>query len=124
MNNQDNLNEIVRFFFCLQLNLKVYHWNTTSYARHVASDELGGSLLPLVDKFVEVFIGKYKVKPSLTGIKISPEYSTEDGGESLLNHAKNYLEGLPAKINASELLNIKDELLAEIENTLYKYQLK
>lgn len=124
MNNQENLNEIVRFFFTIQLNLKLYHWNTTSHARHVASDDLGGSLLPLIDKFIEVFIGKYKVKPMLTSIKITPDYITDAGAESLLIHAKNYLEGLASKINASELLNIKDELLAEIENTLYKYQLK
>jgi hypothetical protein len=124
MNNQENINEIVRFFFCLQLNLKIYHWNTTSYARHIASDELGGTLLPLVDKFIEVFIGKYKVKPVLNGIKISPEYSTEEGGKKLLIHAQKYLEDLPSKVNAPEILNIKDEILGEIENTLYKFELK
>jgi hypothetical protein len=124
MNNQENLNEIVKFFFTIQLNLKLYHWNTTSYARHKASDDLGGSLLPLIDRFVEVFIGKYKVKPILTSIKINPVYITDEGAESMLIHAKNYLESLPTKINAPELLNIKDELLGAVENTLYLYQLK
>ena len=47
------ISEIVRFFFTLQLNIKMYHWNTTSYARHKATDDFGGKLLSLIDKFVE-----------------------------------------------------------------------
>ena len=36
--------------------MKIYHWNTTSYPRHKASDDLGGKILELTDKFVEIFI--------------------------------------------------------------------
>jgi DNA-binding ferritin-like protein len=127
MNTQENLNNIVKFFFSLQLNLKMYHWLTTSYARHKASDELGGNLLPLVDKFVEVYIGKYKVKPILSSIKIEQEFMSDNGSEMLLLKSKKYLEEIASRLNPqqdSELFNIKDELLAEIENTIYLYQLK
>jgi DNA-binding ferritin-like protein len=122
--DQENITEIVRFFFTLQLNMKIYHWNTKSFARHKASDEFGGKLLPLVDKFVEVFIGKYKVKPMPNTIKISEGFVTDDGSESLLEKAREYLEKLNSKINDSELLNIRDELLGEVNQTLYLYQLK
>ena len=121
---QENISEIVRFFFTLQLNMKIYHWNTTSYSRHKASDEFGGKLLSLVDKFVEVFIGKYKVKPIPTTIKISEGFITDSGSESLLEKAREYLERLNSKISDSELLNIRDELLGEVNQTLYLYQLK
>jgi DNA-binding ferritin-like protein len=47
MNNQENINEIVRFFFCLQLNLKIYHWNTTSFSRHKATDVFNEKILEL-----------------------------------------------------------------------------
>ena len=122
--NQENITEIVRFFFTLQLNMKIYHWNTKSFARHKASDEFGGKLLPLVDKFVEVFIGKYKVKPMPSSIKISEGFVTDDGSESLLEKAREYLEKLNSKIIDSELLNIRDEFLGEVNQTLYLYQLK
>jgi len=39
------ISEYVRFFFTLQLNIKMYHWNTTSYSRHKATDEFGGKLI-------------------------------------------------------------------------------
>ena len=127
MNSQENLNNIIKFFFSLQLNLKMYHWLTTSYARHKASDQLGENLLPLVDKFVEVYIGKYKVKPFLSSIKIEQEFMSDNGSEMLLLKSKKYLEEIASRLNPqqdSELFNIKDELLAEIENTIYLYQLK
>jgi DNA-binding ferritin-like protein len=122
--DQENISEIVRFFFTLQLNMKIYHWNTKSYSRHKASDEFGEKLLPLVDKFVEVFIGKYKAKPMPNIIKISEGFVTDDGSESLLEKAREYLEKLNSKINDSELLNIRDELLGEVNQALYLYQLK
>jgi len=122
--HQETISEIVRFFFTLQLNMKIYHWDTTSYARHKASDEFGQNLLPLVDKFVEVFIGKYKVKPMTNKINISSEFITDEGSENLLKKARKYLEELNSKINDTELLNIRDELLGEVNQTLYLYQLK
>jgi DNA-binding ferritin-like protein len=121
---QENITEIVRFFFTLQLNMKIYHWNTKSYARHKASDEFGGKLLPLVDKFVEVFIGKYKANPMPSSIKILEGFVTDEGSVSLLEKAREYLEKLNSKINDTELLNIRDELLGEVNQTLYLYQLK
>jgi len=124
MSYQDNINEIVKFFFTLQLNIKIYHWNTTSFARHKASDEFGSNLLPLVDKFVEVFIGRYKVKPIPSNIKIDSAFLTDEGSENILIKSRIYLEELSKKITDTELLNIRDELLSEVNQTLYLYQLK
>lgn len=124
MNSQNNIDEIVKFFFTLQLNMKMYHWNTTSYARHKASDEFGGKLLGLTDKFVEIFIGRYKVKPVVSSIKIDYSFLSDDGSESLLLKSKKYLEELEILIKDSDLLTLRDELLGEINQTLYLYQLK
>jgi hypothetical protein len=121
---QENINEIVRFFFTLQLNIKLYHWNTNSYSRHKATDQLGQKILELSDKFVEVFIGKYKVKPMIHKIKIVNDFITDDGSEILLRKSAKYLEELHLKINDTELLNIRDEILGELQQTLYLYQLK
>jgi DNA-binding ferritin-like protein len=119
---QNEISEIVKFFFTLQLNIKMYHWNTTSFSRHKATDEFGGKLLSLIDQFVEVYIGRHKVKPSPSMIKISSELITDMGSEELLQKSKEYLERL--NIKDSDLLTIRDEIVAEINQTLYLYQLK
>lgn len=124
MDPQLNINKLVNFFFTLQLNLKIYHWNTTSYPRHKASDELGGKMLELVDKFVEIFIGRYKVKPNIERIKIEDVFTSDNGNVDLLNQSIKYLEDLNSMIKDSDLLNIRDEMLGEINQTLYLYRLK
>ena len=121
---QDVINDSVKVFFTLQLNMKIYHWNTTSFARHKASDQFGGNLLALVDKFVEIFIGRYKVKPFVSDVTIDSKYINDDGSENLLLRSKKYLEGMDNYIKDTDLLTIRDELLAEINQTLYLYQLK
>ncbi len=124
MDKQETINQIVKFFFTLQLNMKMYHWLTTSYARHKASDDFGGNLLGLIDRFVEVFIGRYNIKPSVSTIKIDPTLLTDSGNITLLNQSKEYLESISSIITDSDLLNIRDELLSEVNKTLYLYQLK
>jgi len=121
MENQ-NISGYVQFFFTLQLNIKMYHWNTTSFSRHKATDQFGEKLLGLVDKFVEVFIGRYKLKPNLSTIEINAHYMTDSGAEDLLKHARTSLQKMELK--DSDLLTIRDELLAEVNQTLYLYQLK
>lgn len=123
MPTQDDINEIVKFLFTLQLLNKLYHWNTNSFARHKATDGFGDTLSDLLDKFVEVFIGRYKLKPNVETINLLPQYTTDDGAITLFKTAKRYLEGLSNIITDSDLLNIRDELLAEVNKTLYLFTL-
>jgi hypothetical protein len=124
MSTQNSLEELVKFFFTLQLNIKMYHWNTNSYSRHKATDEFGEKLLGLIDKFVEVYIGRYRIKPTACNIKIDSSYLTDEGSENLLLRARNFLQELDKIVKDTELLNIRDEFLAEINQTLYLFQLK
>ena len=123
MSSQNNINELVKFFFTLQLNIKIYHWNTTSYSRHKATDQFNEKLLDLVDKFVEVYIGRYKVKLDISNIKIEASFLSDEGSEKLLLKSKEYLEGMENILKDTDLLNIRDELLGEINQTLYLYRL-
>jgi hypothetical protein len=49
----------------LRDQIKLYHWETLSFPRHKATDELVTNLDANIDKFVEVYIGKYGVLNSL-----------------------------------------------------------
>lgn len=124
MDNQINVNKIVKFFFTIQLSIKQYHWTTSSYARHKASDSFLEKLDSNIDKFIEVFIGRYNVKPIVSSINLNKQFFTDDGNMKLLLDARIYLESLNNIITDNELLNIRDEMVADINQTIYLYNLK
>lgn len=121
--SQETINKIVKLFFSVQLHVKLYHWNTTSYARHKATDQFLEKFSDNIDKFVEVFIGRFIIKPNIEGIKIEQTFLTDSGIVNLLNSAKEALEGLDNIIKASDLINIRDEIIADINQTLYLLRL-
>ena len=121
---QEKFNEIVHFFFTLQMLNKLYHWNTTSYSRHKATDRFNEKFLELVDKFIEVFIGTYKMKPMLDEIQINNNYLSDNGIIMLFIFTRKYLNTFDQYIQSTDLLNIRDELLGEVNQTLYLFNLK
>lgn len=123
MGIQDNLNEIMKLLFTIQITNKMYHLTTNSFARHKASDSFDELLQAHIDKFAETFIGRYQIKPVVTSIRIDQNYISDNGIVLLYTQAKTYFENLNKKISDSELLNIRDELLADINKTLYLFQL-
>jgi hypothetical protein len=120
----ENINKIVKVFFTLQLVVKLYHWNTTSYARHKATDQFLDKLSTNVDKFVEIFIGKYKIKPYLSNIKLDNTYLTDVGIIDLLIQFRDFLNSISTNIKDTDLLTIRDELLGDLNQTLYLMDLK
>lgn len=123
MPDQEYLNEMIQFFFTLQLLNKLYHWNTTSFARHKATDSFSSDLSDLVDKFVEIFIGRYKMKPHVTKVNLNSDYLTDTGIVNLFEQARKYLESMNGRITNSDILNIRDELLSEVNKMLYLFTL-
>lgn len=122
------MSSYVLFFFELSNNIKLYHWTTTSFARHKASDELFESVISLTDQFLEVYIGKFG-RPRFTEratpkLNIRPlndrtvvEYITASI-ERLMELSKQ----LSSK-DDTDLLNIRDELLGKLNQTLYLFTL-
>jgi hypothetical protein len=123
MSIQEDFDEMIQFFLTLQLLNKLYHWNTTYFARHKATDDFGSNLSDLIDKFVEVFIGRYKIKPQVNKINLNSDYLTDTGIIKLFEQTRKYLENMTNKIPYSDLLNIRDELLAEVNKMLYLFTL-
>ncbi len=124
MSTQENLNEVMRFLFTIQIINKMYHLNTTSFARHKASDAFDDSLQSHIDRFAETYIGRYKVKPIVTSLKIDQEYLSDDGIEKLFIQVRKYLENINRMFADPDLLAIRDDLLADVNKTLYLFQLK
>ncbi len=124
MISQSDFNDIVNFFFHLQILNKLYHWNTTSYARHKATDGFNERFLELVDKFTEVFIGTYNMKPNIEEIRINKDFLSDDGIKKLFIFTGKYLKSFDKMSLTSDLLNIRDEILGEVHQTLYLFNLR
>ena len=110
--------------FVNQMINKLYHWNTTSFARHKATDRFNGKILDLIDRFVEVFIGYYNMKPNVTFININEKFISDDGIVDIFIFTRKYLTKMGQYIESTDLQNIRDEMLGEVNQTLYLFNLK
>jgi len=120
--------EIVTLMLTLRNQIKIYHWQTMKYPRHKATDDLVDKLDDNIDKFVEVYMGKYgrmDFKGKTACIKIHNFDDAE--GPAYLQSAASWLTNkLPRMLKPTDtdLLNIRDEILADLNQTLYLFTLK
>jgi hypothetical protein len=109
-------------------NLKVYHWHTEKYSRHKASDDLFTNMSSLVDKFVEVYIGKYgrsKVLKSARG-NIKIDILSDKNIVSFIKEFNNFLIlELPRHVSKddTDLITLRDDMLITLNQTLYLFTL-
>jgi hypothetical protein len=120
--------EIIKIFFNMQLNIKLYHWQTKVYARHKATDDLLAGLSELIDQFIEVYMGRYK-RPEFKGkFAVKVEELNEDTAKELLEKyviiMKTKIPKYLKKESDTDLLNIRDEMLSLLNKTLYLFTLE
>jgi hypothetical protein len=111
----------ILFFFELQMNVKLYHWTTESYSNHKATNKLLENLSDLIDSFVEKYMGGHARPVLKSGSSIPIQNMSKSKYIKLLKQAQDYLRRDLEKIIAknTELLNIRDEMLGEIDQGLY-----
>ena len=118
----------IHFLLHLRNQIKLYHWQTRTYARHIATDKLLDDIDSIIDKYVEVYMGKYG----------RPKMTTKNNTIKLLNlsetsiircikHCIAYLKsdlikGLSPQ--DTDLINIRDEMLSDLDQLLYLFTLK
>lgn len=115
----------VRFLETL-LMIKLYHWKTHRYSTHKATDELYASLNEHMDKFVEVLLGKTHSRLDLMKHKSIPLIDLNSPRE-LINEIKSFkseLENLDKNqfmnsMENTDLFNIRDEIVANLNQFLY-----
>jgi hypothetical protein len=118
----------IHFLLTLRNQLKMYHWQTRVYARHVATDKALDQLDTLIDAYVEVYIGKYG-RPKLDAETrvLRLQTLTEAGATKLVNAAVRHLLGpMVRKLDPatdSDLVNLRDEMVANLNQLLYLFTL-
>jgi hypothetical protein len=114
---------LVRHFFRFQQEIKLYHWRTQSYSRHRATDKLLDSLLDLVDRFIEAYMGIYG-RVSIGKEPMTIRTFTDKNAPSLLKELVDYLGTLDKPLHHEpSLLNIRDEMVSALQQTLFLFDL-
>jgi hypothetical protein len=118
--------DLVHFFFKLETEVKLFHWQTPSYAQHQASDKLHATLLPLIDEFMEVYQAKYgRVHSKEPELKFSIKQRDLQSMIEFLTRCMKYLNSLEEKgiipSKDTDLLNIRDEMVGTINQTIYLF---
>ena len=77
-NRNNNVNQISKFhreivtvFLQVLIMVKLFHWKTSSYATHKATDEFYEKLNSNMDSFIEILLGKTNSRVNLTASDIT-----------------------------------------------------
>ena len=118
MMHSDIILELVQ----IQTQFKFLHWQTKSYAKHNAYGQFYDNLTDLIDKYAEVCMGKHG-RPDFDGeFSLTFKDIKQFSIQTFLDDATNFIVGISEKLdskNDTDLLNIKDEILAEVNKLKY-----
>ena len=122
-NPQSKTSKIVLTFLEFLNMMKLYHWKTRSYSQHKATDELYARLNENIDKFVEVLLGKDQSR--IHSMEKHLNLINTDNMSDIKAHVfeyRNFLSEMNIYFDEkkdSDLLSIRDDLLADINQFLY-----
>jgi DNA-binding ferritin-like protein len=118
--------EITIKFLEMLVMIKLFHWKTFDFSTHKATDELYGTLNGNVDKFIEVLLGKTGLRTDLLKVKHLKmiDLTTAEQLKEKISHFKKYLVDLKDNtfmktMENTDLYNIRDEILSDLNQFLY-----
>ena len=114
---------IARIFLEMLNTVKLYHWKTRSYAQHKATDELYEKLNGHVDTFIEVLLGKdeSRIKMIEKRCELLDFNESKDFKDRIYDY-REFLTDMGKYFDSkrdTDLLNIRDEILGDINHFLY-----
>lgn len=107
-----------------QQQLRIFHWQTDSFAKHKAFGKAYEDLDDLIDTFVETYMGIFgRSKPTVTFQIILKPLSGDDIVEDVIESFSIYLKDMSSEIDNTDLLNIRDSILGEVNHLKYRLSL-
>ena len=117
--------EITIIFLEMLLMVKLFHWKTTSYATHKATDDLYSKLNANIDSFMEILFGKSGIRTDLMSNKNIRlvDLSSQESLKREIEEFKSYLVNLNnnstmKKMSNTDLYNIRDTILGDLNQFL------
>ena len=124
-NNHSLIKEFISQMFSLQLTLKMVHWSTKSYQIHINTDLNIDKINPLIDSFVESFLGKNTRKhlkqDIIKNIVIHKINNTSDLN-NFIHKIICYLSSLDKLLSPfanGDLISIRDEIISQLNILRY-----
>jgi len=102
----------------LQIQFKVFHWQTYSFSNHNAFGALYGSLSDKIDQFVETFQGIYG-RIDFQGEIFALDNLNSMNFQEILDDQASALKTYESYFSDTDLLNIRDEILGSLHQTRY-----
>jgi hypothetical protein len=117
--------EVAYMMMTLRDQVKIYHWQTTTYSRHIATNDLIPKLDTNIDQFLEVYIAKYG-RPTFSGktSHIPLRNFHDKDAPRLLQEAIEWMTNeLPTKMKKTDtdLFSIRDVIVADLNQVLYLF---
>ena len=106
----------------MQHQYKILHWQTMSFSQHKSFDDIVGSLAGHIDEFIETYMGKYGRVIAANTFNITLANYKDTDFMALTDKYIGFLIGLNDtldKAQDSDLLNIRDEILASLNQLKY-----
>jgi hypothetical protein len=125
MENKD-IEQYIIDLMQVQCQVKIFHWQTKIYAKHIALDGLFDTIIANIDEFTETAMGKYG-RVDFSGVSYTFDNITDTGINNLIDGYIDTAIALDDKVDAkkdSDLLNLRDELLGKLNQTKYLLTLK
>jgi DNA-binding ferritin-like protein len=118
--------QITVVFLEMLMMVKLFHWKTHSYATHKATDELYEKLNENIDHFIEVLLGKTGSRIDLMNQKSISliDLNSQEKLKSKIMSLKSYFVDLDnnkalSTMSNSDLFNIRDEILGNLNQFMY-----
>jgi len=122
MSSNSNEQQVILYFIEMINTIKIYHWKTTSYPTHKATDDLHASLSKNVDTFVEIMLGKHGGRVSLNHVKTIEfkDFNSIESFKSEISKYKQFMKNMDTMFpSETDLLNIRDEILGDLNQFTY-----
>jgi hypothetical protein len=119
---------MVQKFLEILNTIKLFHWKTSTYSVHEATDKLHEKLEENIDRFVEVILGKCTLRIRITErTLVLNDLNDIDTMNKKIIEYKNFFINLDTILNSkrdSDLLSIRDDILADINQFLFLMSFK
>ena len=123
---------IIQTLLEMHTTVKIYHWNTLSFAQHKATDQLYDELKDSIDTFVEILLGKNDKRRIGKMASVCKQYDFKQGNgdkepdvalfKQKIFEYRRFLTDLNRVFSAkkdSDLLNVRDEMVGQLNQFLY-----
>ena len=123
MLNQSEMEQLLEHFFKHYIRIKMYHFQTNNFGAHKATDDYLIKFLANFDRFMEVAQQNNRVRQNQ--IRLDVDLMTDQDYSFHLDTFSELLRALEEPLRYdNDLSNIRDEMLADVNQLKYLLSFK